>query len=112
MRAGARAQRAPGFHSSHTSQPVVVPPGELRVNRFTLLTVLSLLAVNDTPTLLTKAEAAARLRMSVRTLERLIAADVFPKPLQVSPGRVVVLLSDVLTHLDSKLRMRIGRVNT
>lgn len=52
-------------------------------------------------------EAALGLRVSKRTLERLMAAGEFPKPLKIG-GRSLVPLSDVTAYVEKLIRKRNG----
>jgi excisionase family DNA binding protein len=58
--------------------------------------------------LLTLPEAALRLRVNRRTLERLIAAKEFPAPLKIG-SRSLVPLADLNAYFAELLRRRNGR---
>jgi excisionase family DNA binding protein len=55
----------------------------------------------------TMPEAAARLRVCKRTLERLIAAKEFPAPLQIG-GRRLVPVADVVAYVERLMSQRKG----
>ena len=59
-------------------------------------------------TLLTMPEAAGALTMSKRTLERLMAAGEFPRPLRLTKRCVRVPASDVDAYLEKLIRRRNG----
>lgn len=58
--------------------------------------------------LLTLREAANRLRISLRSLHRLVAARQFPEPLKIG-GRSLVPLADVIDYVNRLLAGREGR---
>lgn len=66
---------------------------------------------NDSPELLTLPEAAARLRRSRRTLERLIAAKEFPAPLKIGSGSLIPL-ADVEAFIERLMAQRNRRAST
>jgi excisionase family DNA binding protein len=59
-----------------------------------------------TAQLLTMPQAAERLTMSKRTLERLMAAHEFPQPVRFTSRMVRVLASDVDAYLVKKVTER------
>lgn len=66
---------------------------------------------SDTPQLLTLPEAAARLRQSRRTLERLIAAKEFPAPLKIG-SRSLIPLDDLNEYFAKLIAQRNRRAST
>lgn len=82
------------------------------MNRFALRAVVFSWAVHATERqLLTLPEAAAQLRVSKRTLERLIAAREFPLPLKVG-ARSLVPVADLQAYLANLLQLRDRRAST
>lgn len=66
--------------------------------------------LSSTETLLTVSAAASRLSVSRRTLERLICAGTFPRPLKI--GRAVrVAPTDVTNYLEKLHRERVSGLN-
>lgn len=59
----------------------------------------------DTP-LLTMTEAARALTVSKRTLERFMAAGLFPQPVRFTSRCVRVLASDVADYVEQQIRRR------
>ena len=57
--------------------------------------------------LLTMPEAAASLRVHLRSLQRLVAAGEFPAPLKIG-GRSLVPMSDVGAYIEKLIRRRNG----
>ena len=44
--------------------------------------------INDVPQILSRRQVAAKIGVSLTTLWRLVTKGLFPRPLQISPGRV------------------------
>ena len=60
--------------------------------------------------LLTRREAAERLRMSTRTLAKLIDSGEGPNPVRVSPGKVMFKPADLSAWVDSRVDHGAGGV--